>query len=680
MAGPNPPLHALLVGIDRYDQPAEPGAFSYPDLAGCVRDVERVAAFLTGELGVPEQRVRRLTAPLGGGEAPADSPTYPNIVAAWRALGAAAAPGEQVWIHYSGHGGRVPTSCPEAKGEAGLDEVLVPTDIGDPQTRYLRDTEIAVLLREMTAAGLLVTLVLDSCHSGGAARGRAAPDVRPRGTDRLDTTPRPSVSLVAPPAELASNWRQLTARRARNLELASGWLPAPRGYVLLAACRAQEQALESTWKGGERGGALTHYFLDTVRKWTPGYTWEELHGRVRSKVIGRFETQTPQLEGERDRLVFGSEERAAMAAVGVLRVDGDRVLLNTGKAQAVRKGMRFAVYPERATDLRNAEGRLAVVEVREPGATWSWAEVCERLGEAPIVEGMQAVLAKVTPRAALKVLLPDGAGDAVRRALEEDDRGFVVPVDEVETADFTAGDTDGEWVIRAAGGAVIAGQDPAPRVGEEGAARILAQRLVHLAKFRNVRRLANHDPLSPLRGKLLLRLHRLGEGYEPPDPPELLPLETNAGAAEVRIGDELCLELQNTSKQVLNVVLLDLKPDWGISQVYPPKALGAFLSFDPGQRELILPLRAGLAEGMTAGSDVLKAFATVDAAPFSWLELPPLHQAQRAGRTPSRPPANPLEELFSALAFDGPGRRSLELVSSAGYEWTTEAVEIRVRR
>ena len=48
----------------------------------------------------------------------------------------------------------------------------------------------------MVDKGLVVTVVLDSCHSGGTTR---AGDSAIRGADRetVDTTPRPTESLVA---------------------------------------------------------------------------------------------------------------------------------------------------------------------------------------------------------------------------------------------------------------------------------------------------------------------------------------------------------------------------------------------------------------------------------------------------------------------------------------------------
>ena len=56
--------------------------------------------------------------------------------------------GADVFVHYSGHGGRCPTIVPRLKGADGLDEGLVPIDIGNTSARYVRDVEIAKLLKK----------------------------------------------------------------------------------------------------------------------------------------------------------------------------------------------------------------------------------------------------------------------------------------------------------------------------------------------------------------------------------------------------------------------------------------------------------------------------------------------------------------------------------------------------
>jgi hypothetical protein len=199
-----PQHYALLIGVDCYLPNRLPNGAQYRSLGGCVRDVEHVEAMLRRTLDLSPDSIIKLTATNTAVGKPAEPsaqwPTYNNMVAAFKKLTDQAKAGDQVYIHYSGHGGRAATIFPTLKGATAYDEALVPTDIGDSEARYLRDVELAALLKRMVDKGLIVTVVLDSCHSGGMTRGSA--DVAIRGISSIDTTPRQPESLVASIEEL----------------------------------------------------------------------------------------------------------------------------------------------------------------------------------------------------------------------------------------------------------------------------------------------------------------------------------------------------------------------------------------------------------------------------------------------------------------------------------------------
>ena len=169
-------LFALLVGVDCYLKNSLPQGGYYPSLGGCVRDINHVENFLRHKVGISENNIIKLTSSLGDTaneplEPPEKLPTYSNIVNAFENLTKKAQSGDQVYIHYSGHGGRVPTHIPKIKGINGYDETLVPTDIGNSSTRYVRDTEMAKIIERMLAKGLVVTMILDRlsfrrCYQG----------------------------------------------------------------------------------------------------------------------------------------------------------------------------------------------------------------------------------------------------------------------------------------------------------------------------------------------------------------------------------------------------------------------------------------------------------------------------------------------------------------------------------
>jgi hypothetical protein len=123
-------------------------------------------------------------------------------------------------------------------------------------------------LKELVDKKLVVTLVLDCCHSGGATRG----DVAIRGVESKKPDDKPlqaTFEPVAPQEVLAATWQSLTEQGTRGLKAAG--LPESRDYVLLAGCRQNEFSYEYAFnrETGERNGALTYWLLDTLRQQNP---------------------------------------------------------------------------------------------------------------------------------------------------------------------------------------------------------------------------------------------------------------------------------------------------------------------------------------------------------------------------------------------------------------------------
>src|ERR1700754_4145905 len=93
----NNKLYALLIGVDCYLPNRLPDGGTYPNLGGCVRDINHIESFLKERLGLPDEQVVKLTATKNAGEdRPPEPkefwPTYENIVGAFRKVTAMAAP------------------------------------------------------------------------------------------------------------------------------------------------------------------------------------------------------------------------------------------------------------------------------------------------------------------------------------------------------------------------------------------------------------------------------------------------------------------------------------------------------------------------------------------------------------------------------------------------------------
>src|SRR5204862_110936 len=171
----------IVIGIDFYPPGTARPDIQYHHLSGAVEDAGLVENFLAGSLQIPKDHIYKLTSskpsvlsqtvPI---EPPNCWPTSENIVFTFQTVTQQATWGDFVYIHYSGHGGRVKTIFGYIKGdENAFDEALAPFNINVPGGRYIRDIEIASLLKAMVDKGLIVTVVLDSCHSGSATRNEA---------------------------------------------------------------------------------------------------------------------------------------------------------------------------------------------------------------------------------------------------------------------------------------------------------------------------------------------------------------------------------------------------------------------------------------------------------------------------------------------------------------------------
>ncbi|MGZ4864913.1 MAG: caspase family protein [Halobacteriota archaeon] len=705
---PNKPeLYALLIGIDCYLPNHLPGGYYYPSLGGCVRDISHVEEFLRSKLDMPSESILKLTATNTGQSHPPEPqdqwPTYENMVAKLKQITSMAPSGAQVYIHYSGHGGRAKTTYSDLKGTDGLDEALVPTDIGNSEARYLRDVEMAYLLKAMVDKGLIVTVVLDSCHSGGATRAlggvarasirRAIPeDPNKSAIAVIDTTERPTESQVASPEALKSTWLGLLEGTTRAVKPASGWLLEPQGYTLLAACRASESAYEFPFDGQENNGALTYWLLDSLKQIGRGLAYKTLHERILAKVHSQFEEQTPQLQGDGNREVFGSSYVRPYYAVDVLQVDVPKkqVMLGAGQAQGLRKGAQFAVYPV-GTDLSQVGQRIALVEVTKLGATESWATITDNPRPDALAQGAQAVLfdpGDVRLQRAVRVLVDQAEARAqVESALQEGGSGFVRLAPQSEPADFqVAINQQNQYEIWDPAGTAIANLRPDIEINEQDAAARVVQRLVHLTKYRNVQELDNHDAMSPLARKLLVELTGVQSEYDPADKPNPKPFEDPGNTPTLKEGDWTFLRMRNNlspgepndSSRILNVTVLDLQPDWGITQIYPSGA-GVFEPLDPGQ-EITLPLQASLPQGYADGADRIKVFATTGTTNFRWLELPSLDQPATRSMTTRARTGDPLEELLAAVTVQEPATRNLNPAQYPSREWVAAQVEVRIRK
>src|SRR6185295_13581907 len=102
---------------------------------------------------------------------------------------------------------------------------------------------------------------------------------------------------------------------------------------------------------------------DSLKQMGPGFTYKMLHDRILAKVHSQFAEQTPQLQGEGNRVVFGTDELPAQNAATIVNVNADgTVVLNAGQAHGIRAGSQFSVYALNETDYTELDRRIGLIE------------------------------------------------------------------------------------------------------------------------------------------------------------------------------------------------------------------------------------------------------------------------------------------------------------------------------
>lgn len=146
------PKKALLIGINYIG--------SANQLNGCINDANNMKRFLLTQ-GFTEQNIVMLTDDLKMARA---VPTKQNIIDAMRWLVKDAQPSSSLWFSYSGHGVQVKDE--NGDEEDGYDEAVCPLDF--ETSGLLVDDEMHAIMVAPLPAGVRLTALFDSCHSGTA--------------------------------------------------------------------------------------------------------------------------------------------------------------------------------------------------------------------------------------------------------------------------------------------------------------------------------------------------------------------------------------------------------------------------------------------------------------------------------------------------------------------------------
>ncbi len=326
-----PARRALLVGIDSYENPvrgsglAPPPGRGFRNLRGAAGDARALAEMLVARFGFPRDDVVMLTD---------RAATRAAILGNFERLIEGSKPGDTALFYFGGHGSLVPN--PASDEPDHLDESLVPADAAQG-AEDIRDKELRRLLNRLLDRGVVPTVILDSCHSGSAARGLPT-EAEPRAL-------RPAVRAAHDPGPYGPS-------------------PEERGALVWSATQNDGLAWETDDADGVAHGAFSWALLQTLREVPHGEPAEETFQRVRARLHAERRNQEPILEGTvavRRAPLFGVGAVSAPSppVVAVVAIDSEgNALLEGGSADGLVVGSRLTWKPGESLPVE-----LEVVEV-----------------------------------------------------------------------------------------------------------------------------------------------------------------------------------------------------------------------------------------------------------------------------------------------------------------------------
>ena len=610
-----PAKWALLVGIDAYKQ--APAVIS--PLRGAVNDVRLMKQVLIGKFEFPPANVLVLEN---------EKATRQAILDAFQKhLIEQVQPGDVAVFHFSGHGSQMQ----DVSGDEidRLDETLVPHDARTPDVFDISDDELNGLLTELSKKTKNITVILDSCHSGTAARKGNA--VREIPAD--ERTPPPPSSF---------------ARSVRAGEGEGDFKLDSVDYVLISGSLAKEYSNETSFEG-RRHGALTWYWAQALQELGGRATYRDLMDDVRARVTARFPSQHPQIEGAgQDLVVFGTEKLIPKPYVLVGPAGGLNVHVEAGKALGIFPGTTLEIYPPRTVDFAGtqpvAHAKLTDVE--------DFEAVAQITDGGPVQPQSRAILQTVTfgdNSIAVYVDVNQSAAlGPVQKALAQmpavklvDDETGARLVIRQDQAAITVRSGDLELLV------------PPVSIADANAAGRVVEQVEDIVHWMMVLELRN--PTSTIRVGFDIR-----RADDPPGTP---------APREVASGTVLAYRIENQHDQPLYIYVLDVSSDGSIGPLYPrggQQELPAGGSFERR-------IRMSVPVGHTAVLDVIKVLATrqpIDPSIF------PQGSIKGASEVRGRAVADPLSRLLSEAMR---GKRAAEDVTVRPDSWATAQKAIRIR-
>ncbi|KAG7042888.1 caspase domain-containing protein [Colletotrichum scovillei] len=278
---------ALLIGINYFGQRGQ--------LRGCINDVKNMSAYLVDRFGYKREDMVILT---DDQQNPMSQPTKQNLLRAMHWLVKDARPNDSLFFHYSGHGGQ--TKDLDGDEPDGYDEVIYPVDFR--QTGHITDDEMHRIMVQPLQAGVRLTAIFDSCHSGTAldlpyiysTQGiLKEPNLaKEAGQGLLGAISSYSQGDLGGVASNIMGFfkKATTGEDAYQRTMATKTSPAD--VIMLSGSKDDQTSADATI-ASQATGAMSWAFITAMKK-NPQQSYVQLLNSIRDELASRY-TQKPQL-------------------------------------------------------------------------------------------------------------------------------------------------------------------------------------------------------------------------------------------------------------------------------------------------------------------------------------------------------------------------------------------------
>ncbi|GMF00274.1 unnamed protein product [Ambrosiozyma monospora] len=211
-----------------------------------------------------------------------------------------ARPGDSLFFHYSGHGGQEKDQ--DGDEEDGMDDCIYPVDF-ETQGSIIDDIMNDYLVQPLVA-GVRLTCIFDSCHSGTALDLPYTYRAQDGGIKEYNVWKESKGDAINILKGYASNnvglmlssavnvFKRVQASNSANKEEVKQKNASPADVIMFSGCKDSQTSADAN-EAGKFTGALSWAFLQVLEQY-PTQTYLTLLQNIRAVLATKY-TQKPQL-------------------------------------------------------------------------------------------------------------------------------------------------------------------------------------------------------------------------------------------------------------------------------------------------------------------------------------------------------------------------------------------------